>query len=188
MGVLKPQPEHTPEELALVRRYPSGAAATDPALAAPYGTYALPHPRAPVLPDPPGAQARRRAAPAVQRGRRNSYPRALLAWLAAQDGPVTYTDAVAEVLGGQAGVTLPRLARKGLVETRSYRKPACAVPVVEWQLAGRPWPALPPGAVPYVKPPRAASAASAARPLPAAERDAKARARRAQALAAGGTP
>lgn len=139
---IKPQPEHTAPELALVVTYQRGAAVRNPATAAPYNSGALVVPApAPVVPDPPGAQRQARADEPVAGSRGGN----LLRWLRKQHAPVRRAAIAAR--WGSSGSTLNALCDKVLVTTRHLKLLTIARPVTEYLAAGRPWPALPAGAV-----------------------------------------
>jgi hypothetical protein len=131
---LKPQPEHTAAELALVRVFPPGAGSH----AGVYGKMALESQR-----------IRARQALAVRAPR----ARKLLEWVRAQGRPVTSPEARA-FLGRDPANYLEGLIKAGLLQVRWVAQPGAGGRHREFLPDGRDWPPLPAGWV--VSEPRAA--------------------------------
>lgn len=142
---IKPQPEHTAEELAKAVRYPDGAASWDPIKAVPYRCYPVKsYPvktvREPITPDPPGAQ-RRGSAPAGTV--RSGQLLALRAWCLRQPAPFFHADARAAI-PDLHGNYLGRLGRLGLLKVRVIKAPGRRQEF-QWLLAVLAWPPVPAG-------------------------------------------
>lgn len=165
LETLKPQLDHDEPSyaaaLARCQRAAAGAAAKPDGILTPFGMRAITPERAPILPDPPGAQRRapgalpRRAHPAddtprrvsVRRGRPSPNRDRALALLAALGRPATAD----EIAPGDKGVQKALANARGadLVKTRQVISPAYrstggwramyALPSMEW-------PELPPDA------------------------------------------
>ena len=162
-GQIKPQLDHQDPsyQAALARclRLPPAAAAVDATAPAPWTSAQMViAPREPIRPDPPGAQRRAPEdwrTPVHQARPRGGLvdgrtPARLLAWVGAQDRPVSLRDCqatFADVNPEHISTYLGRLRRAGRLVVRRYRLPAQFVVRTQFQPAGRDWPPLPPGAV-----------------------------------------
>jgi len=137
---LKPQPEHTPEDLAKAVRYPDGAAILDPKKAVPYRCYPIKTAPEPVKPDPPGAQRRGSAHAGTVRSKQLAT---LRAWCLRQSAPFCQADARA-VIPDLHSNYLGRLGRLGLLKVRVIKAPGRRQEF-QWLLAVLAWPPVPAG-------------------------------------------
>ncbi|WP_295451995.1 hypothetical protein [uncultured Thiodictyon sp.] len=132
MEAPKPQPVHSPAELALVRVIPPGVC----------GQTADRHRRAPTLKpgsDVPAQRARRAREVGV-------FTEKLLAFVRQAGRPVTYAE-VKLAMGREVGEPLAHLTEQEVLQTRRVREARTSRTHLEWLPADAVWPAVAAGLV-----------------------------------------